>query len=78
MRFKFTNLSFIYMQITINTVTIQTQTKFYLCFAKFSTNVFSDAPTPSLMPSVGPSSNTFFDYQCKIMKYYQHPKLQHV
>ena len=54
---------------------MQTQTKFCLCFAKVNTNFFSAVPTLSLILLVSPSPDNkklFFDYQCEMMKYYQH------
>ena len=58
MRLKFINICFIYIQITINTVVMQTQAKFCLSLTKLNTNCFSAAQTLSLTPQVVPSAYT--------------------
>ena len=58
MYLKFINLSFTYIKITIITVVMQTQAKFYLCFTNVHTNFFSALPTLSVIPLVGPLPNT--------------------
>ena len=75
MRLEFLNISFIYTQLSLITIVMQTETKFWHCFTKVNIKFFHDALVLSLIPSVTPSPNTeklFFHYEMK--NYYKHQK----
>ena len=64
------NLCFIYIQITITTVVMQNQTKFFLYFTKVNTKCFFCHTNAIIFLHLMLKSH-FLDYWCEMTKYYE-------